>query len=103
METNDKEKLIEFIQESGKSSKEFMGILMGDYELNKVKSENETVKTLLADSQARKIDLENKIISKDIDVDTLKIKLEVSAVEAQKEVTRISELKEFEKEKALLL
>jgi hypothetical protein len=37
METNDKEKLLELIQESGKSSKEFMGILMGAYELNKVK------------------------------------------------------------------
>ena len=38
MESDDKEKLIELIQESGKSSKEFMGILMGAYELNKVKS-----------------------------------------------------------------
>jgi hypothetical protein len=30
METDDKEKLIELIQESGKSSKEFMSILMGN-------------------------------------------------------------------------
>ena len=37
MESEDKEKLMELIQESGKSSKEFMGILMGAYELNKVK------------------------------------------------------------------
>ncbi len=66
------------------------------------KNENETVKTLLADSQARKIDLENKIISKDIDVDTLKTKLEATVIESRKEVTRISQLKEFEKEKALL-
>ncbi|MBW9150376.1 hypothetical protein K2F40_15560 [Clostridium sp. CM028] len=66
------------------------------------KTENETVKTLLADSQARKIDLENKIIAKDIDVDTLKTKLEAAAMEAQKEVKRLAELKAFEKEKALL-
>ncbi|MBW9146846.1 hypothetical protein K2F40_14765 [Clostridium sp. CM028] len=66
------------------------------------KNENETVKTLLADSQARKIDLENKIISKDIEVDTLKTKLEAVAVEAQKQATRFEELKEFEKEKTLL-
>ncbi|MBU3146512.1 hypothetical protein KPL47_22880 [Clostridium estertheticum] len=37
MESDDKEKLMELIQGSGKSSKEFMGILMGAYELNKVK------------------------------------------------------------------
>ncbi|GCD13106.1 hypothetical protein [Clostridium tagluense] len=225
METDDKEKLIELIQESGKSSKEFMGILMGAYELNKVKmdipevaedinhlealtnqinniyvnmakriqtidaakalqfdkdmeiykskieslkaenqglnidkeamentlqgsfnisdelkkqvkqlseitdsnkaliqeykekndtltglvteykgfkNENETIKCLLADSQARNIDLGNKIISKDIEIDTLKTKLEAVAVEAQKEVNRTSELKEFENEKTLL-
>ncbi|MCB2313260.1 hypothetical protein [Clostridium tagluense] len=66
------------------------------------KNENETIKCLLADSQARNINLSNKIISKDIEVDTLKTKLEAVAVEAQKEVKRTSELKEFEKEKALL-
>ncbi len=225
METDDKEKLIELIQESGRSSKEFMGILMGAYELNKVKidipevaedithlealsnqinniyvnmakriqtidaaktlqidkdmeiykskieslktenqglkidkevmettlqgsfnisdelkkqvkqlseiadsnkaliqeykekndtlaglvteykgfkNENESFKALLADSQARNIDLGNKIISKDNEVDTLKTKFEAAAVEAQKEVKRTSELKEFEKEKTLL-
>jgi hypothetical protein len=225
METDDKEKLMELIQGSGKSSKEFMGILMGAYELNKVKmdipevaedinhlealtnqinniyvnmakriqtidaakalqfnkdmeiykskieslnaeneglkmdkeatcatllessnineelkkqvkqlseimdsnkaliqeykekndtlaglvteykgfkDENETIKCLLADSQARNIDLSNKINAKDIEVDTLKTKLEAAATEAPKEVKRTSELKEFEKEKALL-
>jgi hypothetical protein len=225
METDDKEKLIELIQESGRSSKEFMGILMGAYELNKVKldipevaedinhlealsnqinniyvnmakriksidesktlqfdkdmeiykskieslkteneglrigkedmaitlqessnyneelkkqvkqfneimesnkaliqeykekndtlaglvteykgfkTENETIKCLLADSQARNIDLGNKIINKDIEVDTLKTKLEAAATEAKKEITRFAELKEFEKEKTLL-
>ena len=225
METEDKEKLMELIQESGKSSKEFMGILMGAYELNKVKidipevaedinhlealtnqinniyvnmakriqtideaktlqfnkdmeiykskieslkaeneglnidkesmattlqgsfnindelkkqvkqlseitdsnkaliqeykekndtlaglvteykgfkNENETIKTLLADSQARNIDLSNKINTKDMEVDTLKAKLEVAATDAQKEVKRVAEIKEFEKEKTLL-
>ncbi len=225
METEDKEKLMELIQESGKSSKEFMGILMGAYELNKVKidipevaedinhlealtnqinniyvnmakriqtidaaktlqfnkdveiykskieslkaenqelnidkesmattlqgafnisdelkkqvkqlseitdsnkaliqeykekndtlaglvteykgfkNENETIKTLLADSQTRNIDLSNKINAKDMEVDTLKAKLEAAATEAQKEVTRVAEIKEFEKEKTLL-
>jgi hypothetical protein len=225
METDDKEKLIELIQESGKSSKEFMGILMGAYELNKVKldipevaedinhlealtnqinnvymnmakriqtidtaktlqfnkdmeiykdkieslkaenegfkvdkesmaiilqessninevlkkqvtqftetmdsnkaliqeykekndtlaglvteykgfkNENETIKILLADSQARNIDLSNKINAKDIEIDSLKSKLEAAAMQAPKEVKRTSELKDFEKEKALL-
>jgi hypothetical protein len=225
METDDKEKLIELIQESGKSSKEFMGILMGAYELNKVKldipevaedinhlealtnqinnvymnmakriqtidtaktlqfnkdmeiykdkieslkaenegfkadkesmtiilqessnvnealkkqvtqfteimdsnkaliqeykekndtlaglvteykgfkDENETIKILLADGQARNIDLSNKINAKDIEIDSLKSKLEAAAMQAPKEVKRNSELKDFEKEKALL-
>ena len=225
MESEDKEKLMELIQESGKSSKEFMGILMGAYELNKVKmdipevaedinhlealtnqinniyvnmakriqtidaaktlqfnkdmeiykskieslkaenegfkidkeamvsllkdssdiseglkkqvaqfneimdsnkaliqeykekndtlaglvneykgfkNENETLKNLLADSQARNTDLSNKINTKDMEIDTLKTKLEAAATETPKEVKRISELKEFEKEKALL-
>ncbi|MBW9158642.1 hypothetical protein [Clostridium tagluense] len=225
METDDKEKLIELIQESGKSSKEFMGILMGAYELNKVKmdipevaedinhlealtnqinnvymnmaqriqtietsktlqfnkdmeiykskieslkveneglkidkeaigatlqdsftvneelknqvkqfseimdsnkaliqeykekndtlaglvneykgfkNENETIKCLLADSQARNIDLSNKINAKDMEMETLKTKLEAAAADAPKEVKRTSELKDFEKEKALL-
>ena len=44
--------------------------LVTEYKGFKNENENETVKTLLADSQARKIDLDNKIISKDIDVDT---------------------------------
>ena len=225
MESDDKEKLMELIQESGKSSKEFMSILMGAYELNKVKmdvpevaedlnhlealtnqinnvymnmakriqtidtaktlqfnkdieiykskieslkaenegfkvdkesmvnllqessniseglkkqvkqfneimdsnkaliqeykekndtlaglvneykgfkDQNETIKGLLADSQARNIDLNNKIKTKEMEIDTLKAKLQAAAVEAEKEVKRVSELKEFEKEKALL-
>ena len=65
--------------------------LVTEYKGFKNENENETVKTLLADSQARKIDLDNKIISKDIDVDTLKTKLEAAAVEAQKEVKRFAE------------
>lgn len=225
MESEDKEKLMELIQESGKSSKEFMSILMGAYELNKVKidipevaedinhlealtnqinnvymnmakriqtidtaktlqfnkdmeiykskieslkvenegfkvdkeamanllqdsyaiseglkkqvtqfteimdsnkaliqeykekndtlaglvneykgfkNENETLKALLADSQARNIDLSNKVNTKDMEIDTLKTKLEAAAAEAPKEIRRTSELKDFEKEKALL-
>lgn len=225
METDDKEKLLELIQESGKSSKEFMGILMGAYELNKVKidipevaedinhlealsnqintiyvnmaqriqtidaakalqfdkdmeiykskieslktenqrlnidkeamettleesfnisdelkkqvkqlseiadsnkalileykekndtltglvteynafkNENEAFKSLLADSQARNIELGNTIKTKEIEVEGLETKLEAAAVEAQKEVTRFAELKEFEKERSLL-
>lgn len=225
MESDDKEKLIELIQESGKSSKEFMGILMGAYELNKVKmdipevaedlnhlealtnqvnniyinlakriqtidtaktlqfnkdieiykdkieslktenegfkidkesmiislqdsfnineelkkqvtqlseimdsnkaliqeykekndtlaglvteykgfkNENETIKTLLADGQARNIDLSNKINSKDIEIDSLKSKLEAAVMQAPKEIKRVSEQKDFEREKALL-
>lgn len=39
MESGDKEKLFELIQESGKSNKEFMSVLLNAYELNKTKSE----------------------------------------------------------------
>ncbi|MBZ9609951.1 hypothetical protein G9F73_019695 [Clostridium estertheticum] len=225
MEIDDKEKLIEFIQQSGKSSKEFMGILMGAYELNKVKldipevaedinhlealtnqidniyinlakriqtidaaktlqfnkdldiykskieslnieneklntdkesiesilqesfnaseelkkqvkqlseiadsnkaliqeykekndtlaglvtqykgfkNENETVKTLLADSQARKIDLSNKLNAKDMEVENLNAKLESAAVDFEKERKQIADLNEFETRKTLL-
>ena len=50
------------------------------------KDQNETIKGLLADSQARNIDLNNKTKTKDMEVDTLKSKLEATAMEAQKEV-----------------
>lgn len=39
MEQEDKEKLVQLIQESGKSNKEFMNVLMSAYELNRVKVE----------------------------------------------------------------
>jgi hypothetical protein len=66
------------------------------------KNENETIKTLLASSEERNIDLSNKITAKDIEIGTLKAKLEAAAMQAPKEVKRICEQKEFEKEKALL-
>jgi DNA repair exonuclease SbcCD ATPase subunit len=39
LEEQDKEKLLELIQESGRSNKEFMGTLLNAYELNKAKVE----------------------------------------------------------------
>jgi Chromosome segregation ATPases len=39
MEQDDKEKLLQLIQESGKSNKEFMSVLLSAYELNKAKIE----------------------------------------------------------------
>jgi len=66
------------------------------------KTENESFKSLLADSQARNIELGNTIKTKELEVETLETKLEAAAVEAQKEVTRFAELKEFEKERSLL-
>lgn len=48
MEPEDKEKLIELIQESGRSNKDFMNALISAYELNKIKLEipeaNESIK-----------------------------------------------------------
>jgi hypothetical protein len=66
------------------------------------KNENETIKTLLAVSEARNIDLSNKITAKDVEINNLKEKLEAAALNAQNEVKKISEQMEFEKEKALL-
>lgn len=39
MEQEDKEKLLEMIQESGKNNKEFMNVLVSAYELNRAKTE----------------------------------------------------------------
>ena len=87
------------IQEYKEKNDTLAGLVM---EYKGFKNENETIKNLLADGQARNIDLSNKINSKDIEIDSLKSKLEAAAIQAPKEVKRISEQKDFEKEKALL-
>ncbi len=88
------------IVEEYKEKNDTMTGLLHEYKDYKV--ETEQYKSLLADAQAKSIELSDKIKAQELEVEKLKLKLEDLKKEHEKELKKVAELKDFEKEKLLL-